>query len=430
MVYMPHFLFSAGAQDKNTHARAGIFSTPHGEIHTPNLAVVGTQAAVKGLSPDELRAVGAEVVLANTYHLMLRPGADTVKKIGGLHKFMGWQGPLMTDSGGFQVFSLGWGITHGVGKIAGMFPGGAERKDANHAPQTPGAQDTGRHVLNFHGRRTLVHIEEDVRPRLCEIDNDGVTFRSHIDGTLERLTPERSIKIQEALGADIIFAFDECTSPLHDHAYTKQAMERTHRWAKRCLTAKSRSDQALFGIVQGGEFRDLREESARVIGGMPFAGFGIGGALGKKKSDMHMILEATMSLLPPDKPRHLLGIGEPEDIFEAVERGVDLFDCVIPTRLARHGTAFTASGKIVLSQNAFREDARPLEEGCACYACANFSRAYIAHLVRCGEMLGLRLLSIHNVHFMLNLFRSIRTAITQNSFSDLKRSFLERYGVT
>jgi len=397
---MAPFSFSVEAQD--AASRAGVFSTPHGEIQTPAFVAVGTQATVKSLAPSELQEIGAQALLANTYHLMLRPGAETVKKLGGLHRFMGWNGPVVTDSGGFQVFSLGWGITHGVGKIGGIFPEEADRA-------------------------VRIKDAEEARPRLCEIDDGGVTFRSHIDGTLERLTPERSMEIQEALGADIIFAFDECTSPLHDYAYTRQAMERTHRWARQCLQAKTRDDQALFGIVQGGEFRDLREESARVIGGMQFGGFGIGGALGKKKSDMHMILDTVIPFLPQDKPRHLLGIGEPEDIFDAVERGIDLFDCVIPTRLARHGVALTKDGKLVLSHRAFSEDSRALEEHCPCYACKEFSRAYLAHLIRTNEILGLRLLSIHNLHFIFKLMRDIRASIVNGAFQDFKREFLEYY---
>ena len=379
-------------------ARAGLVSTPHGVIETPNFAPVGTQATVKTLTPDEVRAVGAQVVLANTYHLYLRPGADVIARLGGLHKFMGWDSPIVTDSGGFQVFSLGFGIEHGVGKIASMFPG-------EYRP-TPA---------------------EAGRGRLTKIDEDGVTFISHIDGSIHRLTPEKSIAIQEALGADIILTFDECTSPLHDHKYTQEALERIHRWALCCLDTKTRADQSLWGIVQGGAFRDLREESAHFIASLPVEGFAIGGSLGTSKEDMHQILEWTTPLLPEDKPRHLLGIGMPEDLFEAVERGIDLFDCAAPTREARNGTVMTRHGRFAVRNAPYAEDPRPIEEGCDCYACRHFSRAYIRHLFRAEEMLGYRLTTIHNLHFILSLIRGIRRSILEDNFPAFKAAFLAGY---
>jgi tRNA-guanine transglycosylase len=360
--------------------------------------VVGTQATVKSLTPEELRGLGTQMILGNAYHLYLRPGAELVAEFGGLHRFMGWDGPILTDSGGFQVFSLGFALEHGVGKIAAMFPGA--------------------------GARAPTRVQ---RPKLTRIDDDGVTFTSHLDGSAHRFTPEASIAIQEALGADVIVAFDECTSPLHDHAYTARALERTHRWAERCLAAHGRADQALFGIVQGGAYRDLRERSARFFAGLPFPGYCIGGSLGKDKAEMAAILDWSLPLLPPQRPRHLLGIGEPEDLFAAVERGIDLFDCVAPTRLARHGALYTADGRLQIRAARYARDRAPIEEGCGCYTCGRFSRGYLRHLFAAGEALGPRLASIHNLHFIVNLVRSIRAGILDGSFFALRDAFLARY---
>jgi len=378
-------------------ARAGLLRTPRGLIETPSFAPVGTQATVKTLTPDEVRAVGAQVVLANTYHLYLRPGADLIARLGGLHHFMGWHGPIITDSGGFQVFSLGFGLEHGVGKIASIFPG-------EYRPTA-----------------------EEGRGRLTRIDEEGVTFISHIDGSTHRFTPEKSIAVQEALGADIILTFDECTSPLHSYEYTQEALERTHRWALRCLAAKTREDQSLWGIVQGGAYRDLREKSARFIASLPFEGFAIGGSLGTSKADMHQVLEWTTPLLPEDKPRHLLGIGMPEDLFEAVERGIDLFDCAAPTREARNGTVMTRYGRFTVRNAPYAEDPRPIEEGCDCYTCRHFSRAYIRHLFKAEETLGYRLTTIHNLHFILRLIKGIRRSILEDHFPQFKAAFLANY---
>lgn len=371
------------------------------------MCVVGTAGSVKGVTPAELRELGAEVLLANTYHLFLRPGPETVRSLGGLHRFMAWDGPIVTDSGGYQVFSLGWGLEHGVGKQIGQFPGAA-----------PDAIDQA--------RRTRGQA-----PRLVRVDGDGATFTSHIDGTRLRLTPEASIETQEALGADIVLAFDEPTSPLHDAAYTAEAMKRTHAWALRSLAARTRSDQALYGIVQGGAFQELRTASARFVGSQPFDGVAIGGSLGKSKSDMHLVLEWSVAELPESWPRHLLGIGEPEDLFECVERGIDQFDCVAPTRLARHGHLYTASGKMTITHPEFREDPALIEEGCGCYTCrTGFSRAYLRHLFAAGELLAYTLASLHNLHFILSLMRTIRCAVREDRLSEARDEFLSRYRST
>jgi len=349
-----NFDFKIAAQDGT--ARAGEFTTPHGVLQTPLFAPVGTQATVKSITPAQLDDLGATLVLANTYHLFLRPGDELVAKMGGLHEFMQWQRPMLTDSGGFQVFSL------------------AEMR---------------------------------------KVDEDGVTFKSHIDGSMKRLTPESSIKIQENLGADIIMAFDECSDP-NDRGYVEQAMGRTHRWAQRCLDAKKRDDQALFGIVQGGIFDDLREQSARTISAMGFPGHAIGGlSVGETKAEMYHTVEVCNSILPPEKPRYLMGVGTPEDLIEGVLRGIDIFDCVLPTRLARHNSAMTMFGRLNLMNRTFTEDLRPIDETCSCYTCRTFTRAYLRHLVVAREMLAATLLSIHNLHTLLQLARDLRQAIIE-----------------
>jgi len=312
---------------------------------------------------------------------------------------MSWDGPIVTDSGGWQVFSLGFGIEHGVGKIAGIFP------------------DEGQPRQRARGQK----------PRMTKIDDDGVTFTSHIDGSTHRFTPEVSIGIQERLGADLILAFDECTSPLHDERYTRQALERTHRWARRSLEARSRSDQALLGIVQGGSFEALRRESAAFIAGLGFDGFAIGGSLGRSKNDMRAVLEWTIPYLPAGRPRHLLGIGEPEDIFDAVERGIDLFDCVAPTRHARHGALYTPDGRLMIHNARFRDDFTPVDPECACYTCATFTRAYLRHLFVADELLGYRLATIHNLAFMLGLVARIRGGIADGGLGDVRRAFEARW---
>jgi len=379
-----------------------VLHTPHGAIDTPFFCVVGTAGTVKGVTPDELRELGASVLLANTYHLFLRPGASIVRQLGGLHRFMGWDGPIVTDSGGFQVFSLGSGIEHGVGKQIGMFPG-------DDAPST--------------GRRP-----RGQEARLVRVDEDGATFTSHIDGSRQRLTPEISMATQETLGADIVLAFDEPTSPLHDAAYTLAAMERTHRWAERCLAARTRADQALYGIVQGGAFADLRAASAAFISGLPFDGVAIGGSLGKSKDDMHAVLDWSFARLPESWPRHLLGIGEPEDLFSCVARGVDQFDCVAPTRLGRHGQLYTPRGKLLVTRPEHADDPAPIDEACGCYTCrTGFSKGYLRHLFAANELLGYTLASLHNLYFILDLMRKIREAVRGDYLADLEREFLSKY---
>ena len=343
-------------------ARAGVLHTPHGDVPTPVFMPVGTQATVKTMSPRDLREVGASLILANTYHLYLRPGAETVAKLGGLHRFMSWDGPILTDSGGFQIFSL---------------------------------------------------------QGLRQVDEDGVTFRSHLDGSLHRFTPELVIAVQEQLGADIIMALDECPNP-HDYAYNVAALERTHRWAERCLRAHTRPDQALFGIVQGGVFPDLRAQSAAFLTSLDFPGYGIGGlSVGETKAEMHAVLDLLDTLLPPEKPRYLMGVGTPEDLLACVVRGVDMFDSVLPTRLARHRAALTRTGRINLRNARYAEDPGPLEPGCTCYTCQTFSLAYLHYLVKADEILGLHLLTIHNLHLMLTVAREIREAILNPAAHDI-----------
>ncbi len=394
-------------QASDSRARAGVLHTPHGPIETPFFCVVGTAGSVKGLTPAELRELGAGVLLANTYHLLLRPGPDIVRELGGLHRFMAWDGPLVTDSGGFQVFSLGFGLEHGVGKQIGMFPGpSAELSDVR--------------------RRS-----RNQAPRLVRVDEDGATFTSHIDGSTQRLTPESSISIQEALGADITLAFDEPTSPLHEADYTRQAMERTHRWARRCIDARQRTDLALYGIVQGGAFEDLRTASAEFIGTLPFDGVAIGGSLGKSKADMHAVIDWSTPHLPPAWPRHLLGIGEPEDLFACIDRGIDQFDCVAPARLGRHGQLYTPDGRLHMTSPEHKEDPRPIQADCGCYTCrTGFSRGYLRHLFAAHELLAYTLSSLHNLYFIQHLMQQIRKAIQADRLADLRDAFLSRYVVS
>jgi queuine tRNA-ribosyltransferase len=361
----PPFTFDLQAQEGR--ARAGVFHTPHGDLLTPVFAPVGTQATVKAITPAQLAEIGASLVLSNTYHLYLRPGDELVAQMGGLHPFMSWPNPILTDSGGFQVFSLA-----------------------------------------------------DSR----KVDADGVTFKSHIDGSLHRFTPEKAIAIQENLGADIIMAFDECAPPT-ERAYNQRAMARTHAWAERCLKAKTRPDQALFGIVQGGVFPDLREESARFISSLGFPGHAIGGlSVGETKAEMHAMLQVVDGVLPPEKPRYLMGVGSPEDLVNGVLRGVDIFDCVLPTRLARHNAAMTRTGRLNLMNAAFARDVQPIDESCACYTCRSYTRAYLRHLIVAKEMLAATLLSIHNLYTLLQLARDMRQAILDGRFEQFAQRFL------
>ena len=393
---------------KNSLGRAGVIKTPHGEIHTPAFVTVGTKGTVKALTPEQVKDLGAEVVLANTYHLYLEPGDEVVKNMGGLAKMMNWRqsdgsaAPTMTDSGGFQAFSLGVAFDYGVSKfIAADAP----------APEI------------------LEEAYDKLRKnKKAEITEDGVKFQSIIDGSEHFLSPEKSIQIQHNLGADIIFAFDECTSPHASHEYLEEAMERTHRWAQRSLAEHQKlenKNQALFGIVQGGRYQDLREKSAKIIGAMDFDGFGIGGSF--IKEDMEEAVKWVNQILPEEKPRHLLGVGEPEDLFGAIENGCDLFDCVAPTRLARNGTLYTKNGKINIMNKKFRNDFNKLENDCNCYFCKNYTAAYLAHLFHGKEMLAATLASIHNLHFIVNLVKKIRQSILDDKFFEYKEEFLKGY---
>jgi queuine tRNA-ribosyltransferase len=383
-------------------ARVGAIHTPHGIIETPSFIAVGTKAAVRGLTVEMLRDAGVETVLANTYHLYMQPGDVKVREMGGLHRIMNWSGPTMTDSGGFQVFSLGAGYGKNVGKVLKDLPNIPLLKERD---------------------------EEEVKPKLVEIDHDGAAFKSPLDGTIHYFTPERSIEMQHNIGADIIFAFDECTSPSEPRSYQRESLDRTHRWGKRSLEYhKSKPNarhQALFGIVQGGRHEDLRKESARAIGEMDFDGFGIGGSF--DKDDLHTAVKWVNEILPENKPRHLLGIGEPEDLFLGVENGCDTFDCVAPTRLGRHGTIYTKGGKIHIGNTRFQEDLGPLDANCGCYACKNYSRAYISHLYKSREMLGPMLCSIHNLYFITHLVKGMRQTLLEGTFEAYKNDFMSRY---
>jgi len=363
-------MFEFDIKAKTSRARAGVFHTPHGDLETPVFAPVGTQATVKTLTPAQLDELGASLILSNTYHLYLRPGDELIREQKGLHEFMQWPGPLLTDSGGYQVFSLA---------------------------------------------------------QTRKIDDEGVTFKSHIDGSSHRFTPEKSIQIQENLGADIIMAFDECSDP-NDHDYSKIAMDRTHRWAERCLTAKTRADQALFGIIQGGVNPDLRTESAQFIASLPFPGIAIGGlSVGETKEEMLSMLDVVTPLLPENKPRYLMGVGTPEDLINAIARGVDIFDCVLPTRLARHNAAFSSEGRLNLMNAAFARDPRPIDETCDCYTCRTFTRAYLRHLIGAKELLAGTLLSIHNLHALIQLVKDIRESILDNTFNNNVPAWLSQW---
>ena len=364
---VPPFTFEL--QATAGRARAGVFHTPHGPVLTPVFAPVGTQATVKAVTPDQLRELGAGLILANAYHLYLRPGDERVAQRGGLHRFMGWDGPILTDSGGFQLFSLA-------------------------------------------DQRT--------------VDDEGVSFRSHLDGSLHRFTPEKAMAVQENLGADIIMALDECAEPL-DRAYNEQALARTHAWALRCLQAKTRPDQALFAIVQGGIFTDLRLQSAEFLSGLGTPGLAIGGlSVGESKEQMHAVLEALHPALPPDRPRYLMGGGAPEDLVEGVLRGVDLFDSVLPTRMARNDAAITRSGRLNLRNAPYADDERPIDPECGCYTCRKFSRAYLRHLIIAHEMLSATLLSIHNLHTLIQLTADLRLAILEGRLPQFTRAIQEQ----
>ena len=423
---------------KDSLGRVGILETPHGVIETPAFVAVGTKATVKSLNPEQVKDAGVQVVLGNTYHLYLQPGDEIVRDAGGIGKFMNWQGPTMTDSGGFQVFSLGVAYGKDISKIT---------KITDPTMMIP------------------ERFDDSDAPRLAKIGADGVSFKSHLDGSIHYITPEKSIEIQHNLGADIIFAFDECTSPVEDLKYQEEALERTHRWAERCLTEHQRLNAgvnnsflgslspsadgaltlgssacerpqkeiftpALFGIVQGGREESLRKKSAKIISeinvdGKYFDGFGIGGSFAKE--DMSSAVKWVNEILPEEKPRHLLGIGEPEDLFMGIENGVDLFDCVLPTRLGRNGTIYTKYGKIIITNTKYRNDFTKIEDDCECYSCKNYTRSYIAHLFHGKEMLAGTLASIHNLYFIVNLVKKIRQSILEDKFFEFKEEFLRIY---
>jgi queuine tRNA-ribosyltransferase len=410
--------FDIQARDPGTRARAGVLSTIHGQIETPVFMPVGTRGTVKSLTPEDLADHGAKIILGNTYHLYLQPGHQTIARLGGLHGFSGWHGPILTDSGGFQVFSLVYG----------------------------GIAD------EVKGRRPTQQAR--MKPGMVKVTEEGVLFRSYIDGSKHFFTPEKSIEIQKGLGADIILCFDELP-PFHTgYDYTARSLERTHRWEERCLRfhqqiqpsgnaainlpfSPPNRDQSLFGIVHGGVFPDLRRQSAEYLGAMPFDGLCIGGSLGGNKEQMRDVVDMAVPYMPDHLPRHLLGIGDVDDLIEGVARGIDMFDCVSPTRLGRHGAAIvrdpsTGSGqagqrrwKLNVNNAALREDPGPLDPTCRCYTCSHYSRAYIHHLFRAQELLGIRLLSLHNVAFLLDLMRQIRESIHNGTFGDLRAAWLD-----
>lgn len=365
--------FAIVKTDELSNARLGQLTTSHGTFDTPIFMPVGTQATVKTLTPEDLYEIGVGIALSNTYHLYLRPGEDLVAKAGGLHKFVNWKRGILTDSGGFQVFSLS---------------------------------------------------------KLRQISDDGVYFNSHLDGSRHFLTPEKVMDIEQKLGADIAMCFDECSPYPCTYEEAEKAVTRTSKWAKRCKDAHTREDQALFGIIQGNVFPDLRIRSAEEIVGIDFPGYAIGGlSVGEPKEDMYKILDLTHTLLPQDKPRYLMGVGAPEDLVEGVKRGIDMFDCVLPTRLARHGTAYTHKGKVTLRNATFAQDFAPVDDGCDCYVCQNYSRAYIRHLIKAEEMLAPRLLSYHNIYFLVKLMENIRSAIRTGEFAGFYEQFFNGYKI-
>lgn len=363
--------FSLLQKDTSCKARLGLLHTPHGTVETPIFMPVGTQAAVKTMTPEEVKEVGGRLILSNTYHLYLRPGHELIREAGGLHRFMNWDGPILTDSGGFQVFSLG---------------------------------------------------------PLRKISEEGVTFRSHIDGSEHFFSPEKAVEVQEALGSDIAMVFDECAPYPCTHEYALEALKRTIRWARRCKDAHSREDQSLFGIVQGSTFPDLRRQSAEELRELDFPGYAVGGlSVGEPKELMYEMLDVTEEFLPAEKPRYLMGVGSPDCLVEGVIRGIDMFDCVLPTRIARNGTVLTRTGKLVVRNAEYARDFKPLDPGCECYACRNYSRAYIRHLIKAGEVLGIRLTTIHNLHFLQKLMQEIREAIRKGTMLEYRHDFFANY---
>lgn len=397
---MGELSFEVLKQDEETGARLGLMRTSRGDIETPYFIPVATLASVKALDAGDLASIGVQCTLANTYHLHLKPGDETIRKLGGLHKFMAFSRPIFSDSGGFQAFSLGLGREHNISKIGCIFPEGREIREK--------------------------------RENWTKVTEDGISFKSIYDGTWHFLDPQRSMEIQSNLGSDIIMAFDECTSPLSDYSYTKAAMDRTHAWALESLKHHDRN-QAIYGIIQGGWFKDLRRESTDFIAELPFEGIAVGGSLGNCKKDMHQVLEWVVPRLD-QRPRHLLGIGEIDDLFECIQRGIDTFDCVSPTRIARRGDLYISPQSGGRLENKFRikikspqhkEDGRPVDPACGCPTCMNYSRAYLRHLYRSGELTYFRLASLHNVYFMLRLSEEIRQSIKQGTFMELKKRWLQ-----
>lgn len=378
--------FKIVKKSKNSSARIGILKTSNGVVETPCFVPVATQAVIKTLTSEEVKETKSQILISNTFHLHLKPGEKIVKKAGGLHQFMNWQRPLMTDSGGFQVFSLGFGKDFSVGKVLKNFP-----------------------------ENNFKIIKKGHQPKFLKITNEGVYFSSPLDGKKLFLGPKESMKIQEDLGADIIFTFDECTPPLADYKYTKESLLKTHQWAKICLNYH-KSKQALFGIIQGGKFKNLRLESAKFIGKLNFDGFGIGGEFGKDKRKMIEILKLVINELPQGKPRHLLGIGHLEDIPKIIKEGIDLFDCIVPTHYARHGIAFSSSGELDFRKTKFLTEKKPLDSKCACFVCQNYKRNYLSHLFRAKEITALKLLTFHNLYFFNSFVEKIRESIKKGKF--------------
>jgi tRNA-guanine transglycosylase len=442
---MSQISFKILTKDKKTKARVGVISTPHGEIETPIFVPVGTQGSVKSLDPKQIHELGAQVVLANTYHLHLRPGEDIIKKFGGLAKFMSWNGPTMTDSGGFQVFSLGVGKEGGGVKFLRDDRSQVSRFAEDALLSNPKSQKQSRSLNEKRSQNKFSNdkntesffdsSENGILPpmgiRLNKITEEGVTFQSHIDGSKQYLSPETSIEIQEKIGADLIVAFDDLESPNYDYAKTKESLEMTYRWELRSKKAHKRKDQLLYGVTHGGQFKDLRIESGKFVDDN-FDAIALGGAH-LSKANLYDVIDWTTSVVDEQKPRHLLGIGEVDDLFEGIERGIDTFDCVIPTRIGRTGFFFIAP-PIGNMENRFRtdidkpqyaKDQKPLDPNCSCYACQNFTRGYIHHLFRARELLSYNLLSLHNVHFLVNLTKQIRQAILDDSFQSFKKSWFQ-----
>lgn len=386
--------FHISKKSKISRARLGFMETSMGVVETPCLVPVATRAVVKTLTSEEAEQTKSQILIANTFHLHLRPGEKIIEKAGGLHKFMNWKKPMMTDSGGFQVFSLGFGKDFGIGKIG----------------KVAGQRDKDRKKIDIIEGKKITLFS---KPKNLKITWDGVFFNSPIDGTKLFLGPKESIKIQEKLGADIIFVFDECTPPYSDYEYTKESLKKTHKWSQVCLKEK-RSKQALYGIVQGGKYEDLRRESAKFISGLDFDGFGIGGEFGNDKNKMPKMLNWVISELPEKKPRHLLGIGGLDDIEKIIKQGIDTFDCTIPTHYARRGIAFTSRGKLNLKQSKFLKKREPLDENCVCNVCLNYKKDYICHLLRADELTALKLITFHNLYYFNDFIEDVRQKIKRN----------------